>query len=410
MKRPHYAWIVCLGGALSLFTVLGLGLNVFSIYLPDILQQNGFTNTHGSWITTTRTVSSLCTMLVVNQLCARFGLRNVMTAGNLLVAASYLTFSVASRFFHFCIAASLMGIGYCCGSMVPLSLLIGRWFRDRRAFALGLASAGSGISTILAPTVITKIKTTYGLDQSFRLQGLLVLAIAALVWLLIRSYPADKALQPYCQPSFQGKPAPVRVEPPPLRPAQKWAILLAAFLVGGPGHTLNNVALLYRTEGYDDMLVAVLFSYIGFTVFVGKILCGHIYDHKGGFFGNFYSSGMMLASLILCCMAPTMNVPLAFLAATTMGLGLTTATVSPTRWANDLYGDNGFESAVRTVNVVQTLGSVLLSPVPGLMADRFGSYVPTYFLFTLLLTASMAILQFIYHQQGLSGRQPLASR
>lgn len=405
MKRPHYAWFVCLGGALSLFVVLGLGLNVFSIYLPDIILQNGFTNTQGAWITTTRIFSALCATLLVNQLCARFGLRNVMTAGNLLVAASYLMLSLARSHFQFCFAAALMGIGYCCGGMVPLSLLIGRWFRDRRAFALGLASAGSGISTILAPTVITKIKIAYGVEQSFRLQGLVILVIAVLVWLLIRSYPADKGVEAYLQPLSHNASARVQVEPPPLRPAQKWGILLAAFLVGGPGgHTLNNVALLYRTEGYEDMLVALLFSYIGFTVFLGKILCGQIYDRFGGFRGNFYSSGMLLASLILCCMAPSMSIPLAFLAATTMGLGLTTATVSPTRWANDLYGDQGFESAVRTVNVVQTLGSVLFSPVPGLMADRFGSYVPAYFLFTLLLVVSQAILQFIYHQQGLSRR------
>lgn len=65
---------------------------------------------------------------------------------------------------------------------------------------------------------------------------------------------------------------------------------------------------------------------------------------------------------------------------------------------------------MRTVNVVQTLGSVLLSPVPGLLADLFGSYVPAYLLFVGLLVASMAILQLIYHQQGLVRRQPLSAR
>lgn len=65
---------------------------------------------------------------------------------------------------------------------------------------------------------------------------------------------------------------------------------------------------------------------------------------------------------------------------------------------------------MRTVNVVQTLGSVLLSPVPGLLADLFGSYVPAYLLFVGLLVASMAILQLIYHQQGLGRRQPLSAR
>ena len=29
LRRPHYAWIICLGGALSLFAVTGMGINVF---------------------------------------------------------------------------------------------------------------------------------------------------------------------------------------------------------------------------------------------------------------------------------------------------------------------------------------------------------------------------------------------
>ena len=86
MKNPpHRAWLVCLGGALAMFAVMGLGVNVFSIYQPEIIRLNGFTDAQGSWITTTRSLFILATLLCVNQLCARFGLRRVMSAGVLLI-------------------------------------------------------------------------------------------------------------------------------------------------------------------------------------------------------------------------------------------------------------------------------------------------------------------------------------
>ena len=44
MNRPHYAWAVCLGGCLSLFTVVGLGINIYSVYQPYIIEFNQFTN------------------------------------------------------------------------------------------------------------------------------------------------------------------------------------------------------------------------------------------------------------------------------------------------------------------------------------------------------------------------------
>ena len=49
MKNPpHRAWLVCLGGALAMFAVMGLGVNVFSIYQPEIIRLNGFTDAQGS--------------------------------------------------------------------------------------------------------------------------------------------------------------------------------------------------------------------------------------------------------------------------------------------------------------------------------------------------------------------------
>ena len=45
--RPHRAWAVCLGCSLALFTVMGLGVNVFTIYQPWIIQVHQFSNAQG---------------------------------------------------------------------------------------------------------------------------------------------------------------------------------------------------------------------------------------------------------------------------------------------------------------------------------------------------------------------------
>ena len=73
MKRPHYAWLVCLGGALVLFSTVGLGVNVFTIYQPEIIRVNHFSNAQGSWITTIRSLAILISLFTVNRLCTRLG-------------------------------------------------------------------------------------------------------------------------------------------------------------------------------------------------------------------------------------------------------------------------------------------------------------------------------------------------
>ena len=107
MKNPpHRAWLVCLGGALAMFAVMGLGVNVFSIYQPEIIRLNGFTDAQGSWITTTRSLFILAALLCVNQLCEAFGLRRIMSAGVLLVGLSCICFAYAGSFLMYALAAA----------------------------------------------------------------------------------------------------------------------------------------------------------------------------------------------------------------------------------------------------------------------------------------------------------------
>lgn len=75
------AWLVCLGCGLALFTVMGLGINGFTVYQPYLLERFHLTNGQGSWITTVRSLFSLLSMLSADALCRRLGIRQTMTLG-----------------------------------------------------------------------------------------------------------------------------------------------------------------------------------------------------------------------------------------------------------------------------------------------------------------------------------------
>lgn len=387
-RRP---WLVCLGGALALFAVMGLGVNVFSVYQPEIIRLNGFTDAQGSWITTTRSLFILGALLCVNQLCARFGLRRIMTAGVAFVGLSCLCFAYARSFPVYCAAAALTGVGYCWGGMVPISLAIARWFQDRRGLALGLASAGSGVSTVIAPVLLTRTMAHWGMRTAFLCEGAAVFLCAALVWLLVRDAPEEPPVSPSPEQSVRERPGLSRGQ---------WALLLLAALLvgaaGGPG--FSHLTMLYTSSGYDSLFVAGLLSYLGAMISVGKILCGQVYDRLGGRGGNRFSFGTLLVSLLLCCLAPAGGAVLPVLAITAFGLGMSITAVSPARWAADLCAD--YESAVRTITLAFTAGMLVFGPLPGLLAGWLGGYVPAYVTFFLLLLAAFLIVQGLYRKKA----------
>lgn len=405
MHKPHYAWFVCLGAALSLFVVMGLGVNTFTIYQPEIIALNGFTNAQGSWITTTRSLFILGTLLVVNQLCTRFGLRLVMTLGIFFVGLSCFSFGLSTTFPMYCFSAALTGIGYCLGGMVPLSIIIGNWFDSRRGLALGLASAGSGAATIFAPSIVTGLIRSSGLKTAFFAEGAFILLLCAADWLLLRDTPAKTGRSPYRLPSETTVPVTPNFEKSH-GPIPIFLILLASFLLGGPvGPAFSHLTVLFTTEGFDPMVVAVLISYLGAALCVGKILSGQLYDRLGGLLSNYCIFLVFLAGHLLCAMAGTGSIPLAFAAITAFAFGTAITAASPAVWAADLVGPGDYPRLVRAITTAYTFGMLVFGPIPGILADRTGSYIPAYLLFSIFLLGTMSLVQGVYHKYGL-GKQP----
>ena len=166
-----------------------------------------------------------------------------------------------------------------------------------------------------------------------------------------------------------------------------------------------HLTVLYDSCGYDSMTVAALVSYLGLVICAGKLICGQVYDALGGLLGNFYISGVFLGGFALCCMAPLGGKVLPFAAITLFGLGVPISALSFAVWAGDLLGDEGYESAVRSLTVAYALGMLAFGPVAGAAADWTGSYVPAYALFGGALAAATVIVQWAYLKLG-AGKRP----
>lgn len=400
-------WLVCLGGAIMLFSVMGLGSNVYSVYQPYIIAQNGFTNTQASWIITVRSLFIVLGMLTAGWLCARLGVRTAVSAAMVLLALSRFLFGAANTLPLYLAAAAVTGLAYSWAGMIPLSLLINNWFQDRNAFALGLASAGSGLATILVPAPLTWMIQNWGLREAFWAEGAFVLALGVLVRVLVRDDPARLKLEPYYQDGGKKtEHVPVHHPAPQGMSRLYWFLYLTAvFLTGAPtGLGISNVGVLYTTEGYDPGTVAALVSCVGLALMLGKILYGELADRLGGRLASYILYAVALAAYVLLCLAPNGSKVCAFAAAALFGLALPLSNVSYSIWAKDFLGDKGFSRGLKWSQSLYALGIVVFGPVPGWLADRTGSYVSSYLLFLGMMALSWLFVVLVYRRTGAGGR------
>jgi predicted MFS family arabinose efflux permease len=68
--------------------------------------------------------------------------------------------------------------------MVPASMLISRWFRDRMSTAMGVAYAGFGTGTLLIVPLAQYLIESHGWRETYRLIGLALLVLLPLVFLV----------------------------------------------------------------------------------------------------------------------------------------------------------------------------------------------------------------------------------
>src|SRR6187549_1629942 len=115
----------------------------------------------------------------------RWGPRVVYPVGLLVLGLACLVASNLSQLWQFQLCIGLaVGLGVSMLGMVPASMLISRWFRDRMSTAMGVAYAGFGTGTIVVVPIAQRSIELHGWRDTYWYMGAFALALLPLLLLL----------------------------------------------------------------------------------------------------------------------------------------------------------------------------------------------------------------------------------
>lgn len=390
MKHKGNPWGVCIGCTLLLFCTVGLTTSSFSVYQPYLISIVGLSNTQASTVITVRSLSSLLGIIFVQKYINLTGLRRGMTIMSLLAAISFFIFGLADNFISCCAAAAMLGLCYGLGGTVSVSIAIKRVFSSHQTLALGICSAGTGVATIVCPPIATAIISAFSLRHALWAEGLFLLIATAVSFSLIG--PAVNNRPPELKQSDISAPR---------SPKERKSFIIvctAAFLIGTMGNTgWNHLSVLYSTEGANPITVSRLISFIGLALTAGKILYGEFADRMGGKKTALCFCGVLILGEICACFAGKLIMPIALLSMLCMGLGLPISTVGFSSMAADLSTPGHYPSSMRSFQLWYMIGTFVTGPIPGIIADRTGSYVPFYYILSAFAAITLALVFWAYH-------------
>jgi len=169
----------------------------FSVFFPIILGEFKWSRASTAGIFSLHLVSYGLISPVSGRLADRFGPRRVIPVGAVIMGLGMMACSLTSELWHFYLLYGvIVPVGICVSGWSQFVPTIARWFRKRRATALGLASAGFALSFLLSSLTVPLI-VFLGWRGTFVVLGILPIAIIApLSAFLLRTNPEDMGIQP----------------------------------------------------------------------------------------------------------------------------------------------------------------------------------------------------------------------
>ena len=404
MKKPHYAWVICLCGLWLFVCNMGLCSNILSVYLPFI-EAGGISDSMGSAILSIRCLFSFAVTFLVELYYRKLSLRRGIFVASLIGALSAAVYSLGSLAplggspLVYYTGAALGGIAYGLGAIYPTALLLSRWFHSHRGLAVGISSAGSGVATMLFSPLVTALVLRYSLRTAFLVQAGFMLLSALCLYLLLRDDPSQKGLAPYGAGGATEEQARAQEGPAELPKRVLWMLALMMLLIGGAGQAFSgHLSVLAKSCGYGVRTAAAVVSLQGMVLVCSKFLSGDMADR----FGPKRCTTLLMAVFILGCalvqLMDGVSLFWCYAPVALMGFGGSVYNVGPPLWAGDLSNRAGYPKLLKWLQIFYNLGGIVFSAMPGIIADHTGEYKTAYVLIAAMMVASLLILRWSYRR------------
>lgn len=291
MARPrwYYGWNVV--GASLVFQAVTFGVSFFSFTFWVLPWMDEFDATRGEIMTATLAANLALGALApfAGRAMDAVSIRLLVCLGAVSFATGLALAAAATALWQIiAIYASLVTLGNVLAGPLAAQTLAAKWFRARRGMAIGWSSVGTSIGGFLLPPVVALLLADFGWrTANLLLAGLALVVIVPLVWVVVRSSPEEKGIEP--EPESEAA-----VPDPPgaaswttariLRQRDYWVPACAFLPVGTVFSSLQfNMAPYALDLGMDARSASFLMSVLSVMMIGGKIFFGTMadrWDHR----------------------------------------------------------------------------------------------------------------------------------
>ncbi len=283
-----YGWPVVLAGSLGISLGMSpLPFYTIGVFAQPLSQEFGWGIDQIMYGLVPFCLATVISAPFAGYLSDRFGVRQVALISILLFALGMMAFALnnGSLPLYFFLWAMLSFVG--AGTLpITYTKAISRWFQHKRGLALGMALVGTGIGGALAKIYAATLIDAVGWRMAYVGVGFLPLIVALpVVYLLFRDVDdpkVERRVKALESARPQGAGSNQLYGYTFVQCLREWRfwLLCAIFLplsfaIGGP---IPNLETMLASKGFDRGDAIILASFLGYSVYVGRVLAGYLLD------------------------------------------------------------------------------------------------------------------------------------
>jgi len=192
-KQVYYGWYIVAAG-LIIISLDGLLLYSFGIYMPYLKESYGASHLQSSSLFSIRNIVFAISMIISGRLIDRYNPKWVIFIGGFTAVAGMFLTAYATNMWQLIITyAVLPGIGngfY----YIPCIAIISRWFKEKRALAIGIATLGVPLSGMIINPLTAWLISNKGLNISLMILSLILFCLLLNAFVM-RTAPGSNELK-----------------------------------------------------------------------------------------------------------------------------------------------------------------------------------------------------------------------
>jgi len=368
--------------ACVLIAAAGIGFhNTASIFIRPVTEDLGLSRGEFTFFRTIIVIFGAALLPLYGKIAQRFSIKKVMLVGTTVSSLSLVGYALCTYLWQFYLVAVINGLFVNASHFMMIGILIGRWFKDKRGLALGIAFAGSGFGAAIMVPLASWIIEIAGWRWGFGFSGMAALVVLIpTILLLVKESPESMGLSPY-EKENDGNNSPAidhKVKGLTLSEAWKtpafWLLAIALLGISISASAPNAHTAPYLGDlGYPVYVVSAVVSLTMIVLTGGKIIMGHVFDRFGTMFGGIILGVFCVLSPVFALLAVHPTAP--WLHAIFLGLASTGFSIPVNIFALKFFGEKDFPAILSILSMIMAFGAAFSPPSMGLVYDFVGNYI-----------------------------------